>query len=340
MSLHIPLARHHLPRDASMALPDLGPSLTPERALERTPLGPAWAAQDEAGLPVTAIVVAPELLALVADRDALVAALRAVVIPAGMSTGALLPLLDVPVAPDGVPVLVLPREERAPTAARLASAKVFATGDVADAARALGQALVRLHALGLRHGAIAPGFTYLGGGAPPRLAGAGIAEAFVQAGADRAAVLATLGARGTAAPELPAAAADVRGDIHALGATLYACMTGKPPFGGRTTAFTMAAVLADEGLSGEMQRLPKGDAAAQAEHQAATERLTQALLRAVERAPDDRWHSAADMVRALDPRDPTPPEQPKVAAKARAGCLGSVLLLVAGVLGATAAWLA
>ena len=277
--------------------PDLAPDFALERPLPRTPFGNAWAARAVDGRAVTVVVLAPELVGLVGDRARLVA---------GSPGGAtLLEPLRVIDAPDGRLAVVLPREDRTPASVRLALGRTFATADVADAARALGAAMHAAHADGTRHGALAPGMLYLGDGKPARAIGHGWIEAFVAAGADRGAVLLSVGARTFAAPELahdgvsPTAASDV----HALGATLYACLTGRPPFGGRTTAMIMANVLADEGLTGEMPAYRRDAGAAPA---VTTERLTQVLLRAVERAPDDRWPTAAGFVAALDGRVATP----------------------------------
>lgn len=117
---------------------------------------------------------------------------------------------------------------------------------------------------------------------------------------------------------------DYRTDFYSLGATLYELLTGKPPFGGRTTSYVIAAVLADEPAS------PEGDPL--------TKRVTDTVLRAIEKAPEDRWSSAALFARALreEERPGTPITTPAVeAAQPRAGCM-SVLAIAAAGLGASA----
>jgi hypothetical protein len=340
---HIPRAELRIRPSRPMSPPDLAPAFRLERPLARTPLGDAWTAHagdgsEEGGdRALTAVALAPGLLALVPEGDRLVAALRARSVAGGRAPvggDAIVPLHDVRVAPDGRVVLLFPREERPPAGARLDHGKAFATPDIAAAARALGEAIRALHAAGERHGAVCPGLLHLGGGAPVRLLGHGVIDAFVEAGADRIALVAALGARAFAAPELARTGATPAADVYAMGATLYACMTGKPPFGGRTTALTMAAVLADEAITSMGQALPRGDVAAQRAHADAQERLTHTLMRAIERAPEDRWPGAAEFVRALDTRVVTPAgtpasrTRPAVRAKRAASRHGAIVTLV------------
>ena len=90
------------------------------------------------------------------------------------------------------------------------------------------------------------------------------------------------------APEVQMGKApDERSDIFSLGASLYDLLTGKPPYGGRTTSFVMASVLTDQ----------KG--ATEKTNDAIAGPVIEALLRAIEHAPDDRWPSADAFGQAL-----------------------------------------
>jgi non-specific serine/threonine protein kinase len=81
--------------------------------------------------------------------------------------------------------------------------------------------------------------------------------------------------------------ADPRSDLFAIGAVLYECLTGRPPFRRATLAGTLGAVLGeppappDPGLevNGELMRL---------------------VLRCLEKRPADRFQSAADLAFALE----------------------------------------
>ena len=144
----------------------------------------------------------------------------------------------------------------------------------------------------------------------------GLAQALRVAGVDIATVARELDATLYIAPEVQAGAPfGVHADIFALGVTLYTALTGRPPFGGRTTAMTMAVVLADDGAPATT----------------VTGTLTAALLRAIEQQPADRWHDLGQFRNALGapPADTrrTPPQRTAVP---RSGCAGTLAIFAAG----------
>jgi len=186
-------------------------------------------------------------------------------------------------------------------------------------------ALETLHAQGRTHGALTSTDVLTGPDEEhARLLNAGVADALVAAGVPRERVPILLDARSYLSPDgLTGARATPRDDVYALGAVLYEMLTGRPPFGGRMTSHTMAVVLAetDEGPVFEAGRPAPGDGA------------TDVVLRAIEKAPDDRWPTARDFARALrggvahTPPDPmaTVPDRAHV----KPGCLPA-LLAIAG----------
>jgi serine/threonine protein kinase/Tol biopolymer transport system component len=82
-------------------------------------------------------------------------------------------------------------------------------------------------------------------------------------------------------------AVDHRADIFAFGAILYEMLTGKRAFQRRTPAESMTAILNDEppALSQSAQNIPPG--------------LQRVIHRCLEKSPEQRFHSAADLAFAL-----------------------------------------
>ena len=80
---------------------------------------------------------------------------------------------------------------------------------------------------------------------------------------------------------------DTRGDIFALGCVLYEMVSGRPPFARPTTADTVAALLTSEPPDLASGPTPVPPA------------LEQAVLRALEKDPDERFQSAQDLAFAL-----------------------------------------
>jgi len=91
------------------------------------------------------------------------------------------------------------------------------------------------------------------------------------------------------APEqLEGKEADKRSDIFALGSVLYEMVTGKRAFEGKTTASTIAAILAAE---------PKALSAIQPLSPSALEHV---IATCIAKDPDERWQSSADVSRQLE----------------------------------------
>ena len=240
--------------DANLFLDDAGTTSV---------LGTEYAATTKDGAEVRVTRLAPELMEGLRDRDAFVRVVgRHGYVGAGIAGGAL--------------YVVEARPRGEPFAARLAREGTIRPTLLAPIAVAAGRELhAGVHRHG-PHGGISPA-TLLVEGEHVAFRWPGVVPGLVAAGADLESIARYLELTDYLAPETANAGAfDARSDVYELGATLYAAATGRAPFGGRTTATTMAAVLTD-------------DAAALA---SPGRRLTAAVLRAIERDPADRWHDA------------------------------------------------
>jgi len=83
-------------------------------------------------------------------------------------------------------------------------------------------------------------------------------------------------------------ATDARSDIFALGAVLYEMLTGRRAFSGASTVETMSAILKEEPPADLSPFVPGGDV------------LWRLVKRCLDKRPEDRFQSAADLAFALD----------------------------------------
>ena len=220
-------------------------------------------------------------------------------------------LLGAGVTPAGSVFVVAARDVGETLAERLARDGSISSSDLLDIAIRSVSRLEQLWRTEGCHGLVMPQTVVLRVNGDVVLRWGGLFAALRASGVPAIDIAHLLGFGSYLAPELRAGSGEgVRSDVFSLGATLYEALTGRPPFGGRTTSTVMAAVLADEG---------------QPREQTGPGQLRSAILRAIERDPDDRWPDATRFREALEPVA----APALVAPTKRRGCLGAAA--VAGV---------
>jgi eukaryotic-like serine/threonine-protein kinase len=248
--------------------------------LDRRPEGTRYSATYD-DTPVVVLAIAPDLGARVQFPDRFIETLRrassvhqdALALPVafGRTEGGLLHCAYARVE----------LEQLAPGS--YSAAAVAALG--AQAARALSAA----HRAGVPHGAITLPRVARGREHSLLLRDFGLYAACLAGGVPAAEVSRILCSVPYVSPEQQTGAEpDERSDVYSLGASLYELLTGKAPFGGRTTSYVMAAVLSNKDGS---------NLGVTEEHSASM--VVSALLRAIERAPDDRWPTLNAFANAL-----------------------------------------
>jgi hypothetical protein len=119
--------------------------------------------------------------------------------------------------------------------------------EAAALVRTLAQAVQHAHEQGIVHRDLKPANVLLTPDAQPKVTDFGLAKRVGEAG--QTASGAVVGTPSYMAPEQAGGRGkeiDGRADVYALGALLYECLTGRPPFKAATAAETLVQVLADE----------------------------------------------------------------------------------------------
>jgi hypothetical protein len=274
------------------------------------PLGVEFTATTSDGRSVLVTQLSPALNRQVTDPDAFVRTIeRAGYQGAGVTESGQLYFLELPLRGTTI-------------AARLAATGPMPATEVLGIARTVCDMLAAPDAA--PHGLLTPSTIAIDGEHRVELRWPQMLFALREAGIDTATLARGLHATEFLAPELlRGGPIDVHADVFALGTTLYTALTGRPPFGGRTTATTMAVVLADGSAPGT----------------SATGMLTAALVRAIEHDPADRWHDLQQFRIALGgdvPLRASAKRQP--GARSRRGC-GTRAAILIGV-GALVLWAA
>ncbi len=171
----------------------------------------------------------------------------------------------------------------------LQGVKQASVNDTLRIAEELLSALSYAHELGIVHRDVKPDNVVLAAGSPV-LMDFGIARAIAQSGQDR---LTRSGfAVGTStymSPEQVAGEDDIdhRSDFYSLGCVLFECLAGRPPF--MSSREEMVLSMHHEQVPPDLGSLRPD----------APESLVRAVIRALEKLPNERWQSAQEMKDAL-----------------------------------------
>lgn len=281
------------------------------------------------GAPALLTVVGPSLASALTEPERALEALRAAMV---LRHPAIVAPLFVGLTSDGMLLSLSAHPTGGTLRSRIGGSDGTSASDVARLGVDVATALAIVHQMQLVHGLVRPESIAWDGGGRAQLLDVGLVPALRAGGVPATEIVRALLAGPYAPPELLRdAAPDARGDVYSLGVSLYELLTGRPPFGGRTTTTVLATVLADEPtlLTTDGHQVPG--------------QTVDALLRAIEKSPEDRWSSAAAFGNALArgaievdaaarvsaaARDATAVES----AAPRFGCLPAAAILVLGAL--------
>jgi eukaryotic-like serine/threonine-protein kinase len=235
--------------------------------------------------------------------------LREIEIAAGLSHPHILPLFDSG-SSNGLLYYVMPYIEGESLRQRLDRERQLPIEEAVRITREVGEALGYAHGLGFVHRDIKPANILLSHNHAV-VADFGIARAITAAGGEQLTEVGlSLGTPSYMSPEqaLGGNEVDARSDLYSLGCMLYEMLVGDPPFLGHNAQQILARHVMDPVPSPRTVRA------------AVPLALEQALLRALAKAPVDRYATAAQFIEALETTPvsgpqatavlrPTPPAQ-------------------------------
>jgi eukaryotic-like serine/threonine-protein kinase len=224
--------------------------------------------------------------------------LREIETAAGLNHPHILPLHDSGEA-GGFVYYVIPYIEGESLRERLARERQLGLEDALQIAREVADALSYAHSHNVLHRDIKPENILLSAG-HALVADFGIARAITAAGGDQLTeVGALVGTPTYMSPEQASGAAQIdgRSDVYSLGCVLYEMLAGGPPFTGQTALAVVVRHTTEAVPSLRMTR------------KAVPSAVEQAVMKALEKVPADRFATAAQFAEALvTPRhdEPTP----------------------------------
>jgi eukaryotic-like serine/threonine-protein kinase len=295
----VPIIEPLPPKDLDPSVSRLATALadryTVEREIGRGGMAIVFSARDRRHDRLVALkTLRPELLPSIGAHRFL----REIQIAARLQHPNILPLHDSGEA-EGLLYYVMPYIEGESLRHRLDREGQLAIEDSLNIAQQVAQALAYAHSLGVVHRDIKPENILLSGD-HALVADFGIARAITAAGGDR--LTETGLAVGTAAYMSPEQAAadprvDGRSDIYSLGCVVYEMLAGQPPFTGPSAQAVVARHTLDPVPS--LRTLRK----------TVSPGVEQALLKALEKNPADRFRTASQFAEALVNPDTTRPSR-------------------------------
>ncbi len=213
--------------------------------------------------------------------------LREVEIAAKLSHPHILPVYDSG-ASQGILYYVMPLVEGESLPARIAREKQLPVDEALRIAREVAGALAYAHKQGFVHRDIKPANILISDG-HALVADFGIARAMAGEGKAITKTGLAIGTPQYMSPEQASGAADVDGrtDLYSLGAVIYEMLAGEPPFTGPTAQAIITRSITEQPRPLEQTR------------QTLPAEVGRTVLRALAKAPADRYATAGDMVAAL-----------------------------------------